>query len=159
MGTTVNVLRPQEKSVIRLQFAVAAALLVHLWGCSARNEPQLEIWQDGAFVPVVVRSYEIGGKRSGATTRAVAVVTTDENERLELTLEISYDPTPVLSQGSWSSSTEGGGEVHAESVEFTGGQGEGPSVGGVFVLKQQDAPRFRLKLPLRPVSTPQWKTN
>jgi len=151
--------RPPERIVNRMRLVVAAAVIVQLCGCSGETEPQLEIWQDGAFVPAIVRAYEISGQRSGATTRAVAVVTTERGERLQLTLEVSYDPTPVLSLGTWSSSATEGGELRAESVDFTGGQGDGPSVGGVFVLEQSGVPRFRVDLPLRPMSTREWKVD
>jgi hypothetical protein len=74
-------------------------------------------------------------------------------------LEVSYDPRPVLSAGHWSydGTSSGDGTVVERSMKFFGGQAEGPSLGGRFRLDQDNRPRFRIRLPLRPVSQPQWK--
>ena len=134
------------------------ALLALLGGCSDRSEPRLEIWEDGVYQTRALSAYEITGKRDGATTRVVAILTLESGERLQLELVVVYDPTPALGSGHWSldGTQTGAGEVRAESVRFLGGQGEGPSLGGRFRLDENGSPRFRVVLPLRPVSQPNW---
>ena len=145
-----------HRLAMRFYFLV---LLVLFGGCTGRNEPRLEVWEDGVYQPRAVSAYEITGKRDGATTRAVAVLTLESGERLRLELEVVYDPTPALGSGHWTieGTQTGGGEMKAESVRFLGGQAEGPSLGGRFRLDENGSPRFRVVLPLRPVSQPKWK--
>lgn len=131
-------------------------LSLQMLGCAGGGEPQLEIWRDGAFAPVAVRSHEVEGKRDGATTVASISLLAENEARLRVELAIQYDPTPTLQKGSWSSTTGDGGDIRAESVEFAGGQGEGPSVGGLFILELDGEPHYRVKLPLMPVAPPQW---
>ena len=134
------------------------SLLALLGGCSDNAEPRLEVWEDGIYQPRALSAYEIAGKRDGATTRAVAILTLESGERLQLELVVVYDPTPALGSGHWSldGTQAGAGEVRAESLRFLGGQGEGPSLGGRFRLDENGSPRFRVVLPLRPVSQVNW---
>ena len=134
------------------------ALLALLGGCSDEAEPRLEVWEDGIYQPRTLSAYEITGKRDGATTRAVATLTLESGDRLQLELVMVYDPTPALRSGHWSldGTQAGAGEVRAESVRFLGGQGEGPSLGGRFRLDENGRTRFRVVLPLRPVGQTNW---
>ncbi len=137
------------------------AALVVLSGCSGRAEPRVEVWEDGTYQPRVVSAYEISGKRDGATTKAVATFTLETGERLRIELEVVYNPTSSLGSGRWriDGARPGSGEVRAESVNFTGGQAQGPSLGGRFRLEENGSPRFRVVLPLRPVNPPKWRVN
>ena len=134
------------------------ALLALLAGCSETAEPQLAVWENGTYQPRAVSEYEISGKRDGANTRALAILTLESGERLQLELVVFYDPTPALSSGHWSidGTHAGAGEVRVESLKFLGGQAKGPSIGGRFRLDENGSPRFRVVLPLRPVSQPNW---
>ncbi len=75
-----------------------------------------------------------------------------------MTMEIAYDPQPVLSGGNWQidGDAPASGSVTERSMKFFGGQGEGPSLGGGFELNQNGTPRFRIQVPLRPVRAPNW---
>jgi hypothetical protein len=139
----------------RLHFLAFLALLA---GCSGNAEPRLEVWEDGAYQPRAVSAYEIDGERDGAATRAVALLTLAGGERLRLELVVVYDPSPALGSGEWSinGTGGGGGTARAESIKFLGGQGEGPSLGGRFLLDENGGPRYRVTLPLRPVSPRTW---
>ena len=149
--------------ILRMPLGLAAkfhflALLALLGGCSDRSEPRLEVWEDGAYQARALSAYEITGKRDGATTQMVAILTLESGERLQLELVVAYNPTPALGSGHWSvdGPQAGAGKVRAESMRFLGGQGEGPSIGGRFRLDENGSPRFRVVLPLRPVGQPTW---
>jgi len=101
-----------------------------------------------------VSSWSLDGKRDGARTRAIAELQLANGEELRVELLLAYNPSPVLEQGSWSSA-DGSGSINAERVRFVGGQGEGPSVGGDYVLvDERNLPRYRVQLPLTPISRP-----
>jgi hypothetical protein len=134
------------------------ALLALAHGCADRDRARLEVWEDGGYAPRAVSAYEIAGKRDGAATSAVAVLTLEGGERLEVMLRIVYDPTPSLGEGHWrlGGPRGGAGDVRAESIKFLGGQGEAPSLGGRFRLNENGMPRFRVTLPARPVASAGW---
>ena len=144
---------------MRIMKAFLLPLALSFGACSGDDEPSVEAWVDGAWTPVAVTAYAIDGKRDGRRTRAVATFTLHDGARLRVQLEVSYDPRPVLSTGHWSydGTSSGDGTVVERSMKFFGGQAEGPSLGGRFRLDQDNRPRFRIRLPLRPVSQPQWK--
>jgi len=131
-------------------------VVVLLGGCARAHEPRLETWENGAYQPRAIRSCEVTGRRDGATTTAVAVVTLDDGRPLRVELTIEYNPTPVLGSSRWHLDGPGGGsgDVRAESIKFLGGQGEGPSFGGRLRLEANGSPRFRLTLPARPLGRP-----
>jgi hypothetical protein len=95
-----------------------------------------------------------------ALTQATATFTFADGERLEVTLDVIYDPTPSLGAGTWvlGGETPASGRAVAESVKFLGGQGQGASVGGRFRLEENDTPRFRVVIPARPMDETQWGT-
>ena len=137
------------------------ALFVLSVGCSGKAEPQLEVWKEGGFQPSAINTYKVAGKRDGAVTRVSASFTLESGEILQMDLDISYDPQPVLSSALWTVDgyQPGSSDVIAESLKFLGGQGEGPSLGGRFRLEQNGAPRYRVVLPLRPVNQSEWTVN
>jgi len=138
-----------------LGYAILAGCIQWV-ACGGSSDPQLEAFKDGAFVPVAITAHDLAGKRDGATTTATVTLSTENGERLRMNLEIRYNPTPVLGEGSWSFGRYEGGSIRAESVEFAGGQGEGPSLGGVFLLETDGVTKYRVRLPMRPVGTREW---
>ena len=132
------------------------ALIVLIGACARTQEPRLDAWENGAYQPRTIRSCEVTGRRAGATTTAVAVVTLDDGRALVVDLTIEYNPTPVLGSGHWRLDGPGGGsgDVRADSIKFLGGQGEGPSFGGRLRLEENGSPRFRLTLPVRRLGRP-----
>lgn len=131
----------------------AALILLILAGCGADRDPSVQRIEGSAATPVGVEAWTIHGQRDGARTRAVTTWSLEDGETLRLDLLFAYDPSPVLEEGRWLSES-GTGSVKAESVRFVGGQGEGPSVGGSFVLYDGPDPRFRVQLPLTRIETP-----
>ena len=110
------------------------------------------------YQPRTVTNYQVSGKRDGATTQVFIIFQLENDERLQLELEITYNPVPVLRSGHWKidGKESSSGNVHAKSLKFLGGQGEGPSVGGQFQLEDNFQPRFRVFIPLRPINKPKW---
>lgn len=123
-----------------LMLALAATI-----GCG--SEPTVEALDADDASPTAFTLTRATGDRDGARTRARFVFADPTRGELVLDLLLGYDPQPELVSGSW---TLAGieGSVHAEAVRFVGGQGEGPSVGGVYRLDDGDGSRFRVRLPL-----------
>lgn len=138
---------------------IALIYLVLLSSCANNAEPQLEEWGEGSYKARQVSAYNINGKRDGATTRATAMLILRGGERLHLELKVDYDPQPVLGEGKWrlEGDRADSGAVIAEALKFFGGQSEGPSLGGRFLLQGNNGLRFRVVLPLRPVEGSRWK--
>ena len=134
-------------------------LLLLLAACGGPQEPIVETWIDSAWTPVVVQSYSIDGRRDGRKTKAVASFGLQGGAQLRVELEVSYNPQPILSAGHWTYTGKISlkGTVIERSMKFFGGQAEGPSLGGSFRLDYREQPRFRIVLPLRPISKPKWQ--
>lgn len=134
-------------------------LLLVLATCGDPKEPTVETWQDSAWTPVVVETYSIDGKRDGRKTRAVAGFGLQNGDQLHVEMEVSYNPQPIRSAGHWTYTGETSleGTMIERSMKFSGGQAEGPSLGGRFRLDHQRQPRLRVVLPVRPVSKPKWQ--
>lgn len=144
----------------RARPASALVLLLSL-ACARNSGPGVEVWHDGAHESLPVTSYTIEGKRDGAVTHAVATFTLAGGDHVRVAFDIVYNPTPSLGRASWSADGEnaGAGTVRAESVRFLGGQGGGPSLGGRFLLESDGAARFRVVLPVRPVTQNDWPSD
>lgn len=146
-------------SVIPLRrFAFVTVFCLMVAGC---GEEQAEVFEllDSGPQPLPVTELRAEGQRDGAATRAQLEFLGPGSLQLVLHLDIGYDPQPVLNGGSWTyqgPTGEGAGTVVAEAVTFSGGQGEGASVGGVYVLEDGNGPRFRVDLPLTAIQTPGW---
>jgi hypothetical protein len=138
---------------------VGALFALVLWAGCGNDEAKLEEWADGAWRERAFSSYDIDGKRDGDRTRATATFTLVNGEKLRIELVVGYDPTPVLARSSWSldglvyQTTS----VVSMALKFTGGQGEGPSLGGRFMLEADGQNRFRVVLPVLPIEKVQWK--
>jgi hypothetical protein len=99
---------------------------------------------------------EARGTRDGDRTRAAWIFEASDGRRLELQLTLGYDPQLFLASGSWVG--EGtGGSVRAESLLFTGGQGQGVSAGGTYTLLVGAEERWRVVLPLTRLQQEGWK--
>ena len=127
-------------------------------GCANNDEPGLDELVNDLYQPRIVTNYQVSGKRDGATTQVFIIFQLENNERLQLELEITYNPVPVLQSGYWkiNGKESSSGSVQAKSLKFLGGQGEGPSLGGQFQLEDNSQPRFRVFIPLRPINKPKW---
>ena len=127
-------------------------------GCTNNDEPLFDELVNGVYESRIVTNYQVNGMRDGATTQVSVKFLLENGERVQLDLEVVYNPTPVLRSGFWrlDGKLSGSGNVKAKSMKFLGGQGEGPSLGGRFELEEGSQSRFRVVVPLRPVNKPNW---
>ena len=127
-------------------------------GCAINDEPLLDELVNGVYKSRTVTDYQVNGTRDGATTEVSIKFVLENGERVELELEVVYNPTPILRSGFWHVDGKhyGSGNVLAKSLKFLGGQGEAPSIGGRFELQEDSRSRFRIVVPLRPVNQPIW---
>ena len=127
-------------------------------GCTNNDEPLLDELVNGIYKSRTVTNYQVNGMRDGATTQVSIEFVLENGERVQLDLEVVYNPTPILRSGYWRlyGKQSGSGNVQAKSLRFLGGQGEAPSLGGRFELEEDSRPRFRVVVPLRPVNKPNW---
>lgn len=146
-------------------FVLLALLVPGMIACGGRDggsgaadeATRIEELLESGPAPLDVELASVDGERDGAQSRAVFLFGGHSTE-LRLELVLAYDPQPVLSWGEWSyrgPTGTGEGTVRAESVRFVGGQGEGVSIGGVYVLEENGHSRFRVRLPLTSIA-PSW---
>ena len=127
-------------------------------GCTNNDEPLLDELVNGVFKSRTVTNYQVNGMRDGATTKVSIKFVLENGERVQLELEVVYNPTPILRSGYWrlDGKQSASGHVQAKSLRFLGGQGESPSLGGRFELEEDSQSRFRVVVPLRPINKLNW---
>ena len=144
--------------IVKIINTVWVFLFLLFGGCANNDEPGLDEFVNDLYQPRTVTNYQVSGKRDGATTQVFIIYQLENDERLQLELEITYNPVPVLRSGYWKidGKDSSSGNVQAKSLKFLGGQGDWPSVGGRFQLENNFQPRFRAFVPLRPINKPEW---
>ena len=141
-------------------------VIVTLWvfiillsgGCTNNDKPLLDELVNGVYKSRTVTNYQVNGMRDGETTQVSVKFVLENGERVQLELEVVYNPRPILRSGFWhlDGRQSGSGNVKTKSIKFLGGQGEAPSFGGRFELEEGFRSRFRVVVPLRPVNKPNW---
>ena len=131
------------------RLVVCAALLS---ACGSGTGPTVDRAVGSAYESVVIESWSIDGQRDGARTRADLNFWLADGQQLRLNILLAYDPAPVLEDGNWSLGASRG-TISAEAVRFVGGQGDGPSVGGRYLLLEDGIRRFRVTIPLTPIAS------
>ena len=133
-------------------FVSTLGLFAPLCACTPPG-PALEKFDDteSGWVelgPVLIESMSV--ERDGPEVRATGVFLHDE-DRITLSMELFLEPPARFVSGNHSSRIAGeafAGPASSESLEFFGGQNEGPAVGGVFVFENSaDGVRYRLRFP------------
>ena len=147
-------LKPCNKVIVTLWVFI----ILLIGGCTNNDNPLLDELVNGVYKSRTVTNYQVNGMRDGATTQVSVKFVLENGERVQLELEVVYNPTPVLRSGFWrlDGKISDSGNVKAKSMKFLGGQGEGPSLGGRFELEEGSQSRFRVVVPLRPVNKPNW---
>ena len=139
--------------LLRLCALVSALAVV---ACGGTPDPVAE-WTSTGWQTLPLQLSGVEGMRDGARTRATFTFTGEGGAQLDLHLAVVVDPQPALDEGSWAWSGPTGigeGTVRPESLRFAGGQGEGPSLGGRFILTDGDQDRFRVELAPTPLQGP-----
>ena len=133
-------------------------MIVISGGCTKNDKPLLDEFVNGDYKSRIVTNYQVNGIRDGATTKVSIKFVLENGERVQLELEVVYNPRPILRSGYWRLDGKkfGSGNVQAKSLRFLGGQGDVPSLGGRFELEEDSQSRFRVLLPLRPINKLNW---
>ena len=122
------------------------ALLV---ACSA-DRRLVETLEQGDWQPEPFRVVSMGGQRAGARIAFVLRLEGPAGRHLVVEGTVEIDPQATLVGGRWIE--DGGsrtlsGALSSAAIDFLGGQGDRPSLGGQFILSAQGAPVYRINLP------------
>jgi hypothetical protein len=126
-------------------------LVLVTWACGSGQEAMVEEISSTGSYPLPVRLVSLEGGRDGYQTQVTVRFEGGADTELVVELTLSVDPRASLEEGRWhyvGPTGRASGGVVPESLRFVGGQGEGASVGGIFLLQEAETPRFRLTLPL-----------
>jgi hypothetical protein len=97
----------------------------------------------------------IRGVRDGAAVNAEARFT-DGADFVTMKITLQLVPPPEFRSGMYEASIRGQttvGPVECTSLTYLGGQADQPSVGGVFILKdEQNRPVYRVRIPATPMA-------
>jgi len=135
----------------RIPLVLALLLLI---GC-AENEYRFERIDGPQVITLPFKLYGIHGVRDGASVNAEARCT-DGADVLTMNIALYLVPPPEFRTGRYERTIGGktiAGEVECPSITFFGGQADQPSVGGVFILKdEQNRPLYRVRIPATPMT-------
>jgi hypothetical protein len=135
--------------------AAAGMVAPGLAGC-ARSHAQVEEATQTGWRKVALELTSFQGTRDGYRTQATVLFEGPGGGKLDLRLTVTVDPQPALEGGTWTWNSPTGplqGAVVPESLRFAGGQGEGASLGGRFLLQQDGRTRLRVVLPAQSLRT------
>lgn len=143
---------PQRLSHASIRLQVLSAILALLTSACAGERPLVERREDGAWRPEAFQLASLSGERDGADVSFIAELQGEGARRIIVEGAVVIDPRARLVDGHWWE--EGGTElrsgiVSAGSVDFLGGQGSRPSLGGQFTLRGADGPLYRVSMPTR----------
>ena len=127
-------------------------------GCNNKDEPFIQELDNNMNETITILDYQVTGKRDGEISEANYNFILNNGKEIQLYLQVSYNPTPVLKSGFWNliGPKPRSGKVRTKSLKFLGGQGESPSIGGSFELLEDSKPRFLVFIPLRPIQESTW---
>jgi hypothetical protein len=128
--------------------------LLFLMGC-AKDEYRFERIDRPQPVTLPFKLDGIRGVRDGASVNAEARFS-DGPDLLTMNINLYLVPPPEFRSGTYEGTIGGKmikGRVDCPSITFFGGQSDQPSVGGVFVLKdEQNRPVYRIRIPATSMS-------
>ena len=132
--------------------SLCCALLV---ACAA-DRPLVERFAQGDWQPTPFRVASMGGQRGGEKVSFVLRLEGPEGRRLTIEGTVEIDPQATLVDGRWVE--DGGpralsGVLSSAAIDFFGGQGDRPSLGGQFTLSDDGAPVYRINLPTTRLTT------
>ena len=124
-------------------------LLALLVACDVER-PLVEQFQESAWKPEPFQVASLAGRRDGTQVFFSLELHGEGDRRLVLEGTVEIDPRARLVSGRWveeSGSGSSSGSVAASALDFLGGQGGRPGLGGQFTLAAAGAPLYRLNLP------------
>jgi hypothetical protein len=110
----------------------------------------VERFEQGDWKPADFRIVSMGGQRAGETVDFVLRLAGPSGRRLIVEGTVEIDPQATLAGGRWvedDGSTALPGVISSASIDFFGGQGDRPSLGGQFTLSSEGATFYRINLP------------
>jgi hypothetical protein len=132
------------------------SLLLALLAACGADRPLVERFEQGDWQPTPFRIASMGGQRSGATVAFVLRLEGPSGRRLIVEGTVEIDPRATLVGGRW---VEDGGSralsgvLSSATIDFFGGQGDRPSLGGQFTLSTEGATVYRINLPATRLTT------
>jgi len=124
-------------------------LLVSVAGC-ANAEYRFDRIDGEQPITIPFKFDGIHGVRDGASVNAEARFT-DGADVLTMNIALQLVPPPEFRSGTYQATIGGkaiAGRVECPSLMYLGGQAAQPSVGGVFILKdEQNRPLYRVRIP------------
>jgi len=135
----------------RIPLILTLALIA---GC-ANNEYRFERIGGTQITALPFKFDGIRGVRDGASVDAEARFT-DGADFLTMNITLHLKPPPEFRSGRYEGTIGGkttAGRVECPSLTFLGGQADRPSLGGVFILKdEQNRPLYRVRIPATPMT-------
>jgi hypothetical protein len=136
-------------------FSGIPLLLVLLVACGT-DRPLVERFESGDWRPEALNLVSLGGQRAGTSVTFVLRLEGPAGRRLVVEGTVEIDPHATLAGGSWVE--EGGsralsGVLSSAAIDFFGGQGDRPSLGGQFTLSTEGGPVYRINLSTTRLST------
>ena len=129
-------------------------VLVSMLGCGNTGY-QFERVDGGQAIATNLKFDGIYGKRDGANVNAEARFT-DGADQVTMDILVYLRPPAEFQSGSYTANIGGemtSGGVDCPSLTFQGGQTALPTVGGTFILKdEQNRPRYRVRIPATTLS-------
>lgn len=114
-------------------------------GCS-QPSAKVEKREPGGWMETTFELLSSSGSRDSYRTRARFVFADSDGRELQLNLVVEVDPRATLRGGSWTFDGDSG-SIRALSLQFLGGQGASPSVGGRFLLVEGAEEKYRVTIP------------
>ena len=132
---------------------VVVLALLSLMGC-ANDEYRFDRIDGPQAATLPFKLDGIRGVRDGASVNAEARFT-DGADVLTMNIALQLVPPPEFRSGRYEGTIGGNpiaGQVECPSITFFGGQSDQPSVGGIFILKdEQNRPVYRIRIPATPM--------
>jgi len=145
----LRVLRGHRPRLHQIRSTIIIVSLLLFAGC-ANSDYRFERTLTGEAIPLKLDS--LIGMRDGETVTAEARFS-NGGDSAQMNLRLFLRPPAEFVSGTYRITLNGKtteGEVECRSLDYQGGQGSVPSMGGRFVFK----PDFRVTLPSTPIKRP-----
>ena len=129
-------------------------VIVIIDGCVQNKEPEFYEVIDNYNQRLDIINYEVSGVRDGDRTKVSINYSLINNKEFNLILNVIYNPVPIFNSGTWSIKGDysTSGVLQKKEMKFLGGQGDSPSLGGIFLLNVGSKTIYKAIVPLRPIN-------